>query len=196
MPMNVRWLSQKNWLCRKKNLFLHSSKIMCNFKIKALPSWWARRWSLSSEAPFRPEKGSGKTHLNQEASAKGSHSAFPCGLYQSESREMASSHISVAGILLMKLVIMLRELKGQVRRGMWGNPEIRCNWKPLPPVRWKDRIRGDSPEELGTWRKVSEQFRPQEKRVCCWGCSPKQSVRKTPLFLPPNFMPMPTLGTI
>lgn len=59
----------------------------------------------------------------------------------------------------MKLVIILQYIKRASEIG--GNPEIRCNWKSLPPGGWKDRERSYRAKELGTLReRVSEEFRP------------------------------------
>lgn len=124
-------------------------------------------------------------HLNQEASAQGSHSAFPCGLYQFRSREIASAPISVAGILLMILAIMLQELKCKWGKGSEATQRLGVNQKPLLPVRWKGRARSDRPEKIGALRKVSEEFRPQEKHVCRWGCYPRQRVRESLLSFCP-----------
>lgn len=157
---------------------------MCDLD-QRLPCWLTRRKSLSSDAPFGPERVVGRCwHLNQEASARGSHSAFPYGLYQSRSREIASAHISVAGILLMTLAIMLQELKCKWGKGCEATQRLGVNRKPLLPVKWKDRVRSDSPEEIGALRKVSEEFRPQEKHVCRWGCYPKQRENHSSLSAP------------
>lgn len=181
----------------EKGLYMRNKFYIPVTQIKALPSWLARGRS----APWCPLPAREGQEEDTDIWIRRLELEFlSCPRVRTVSVWVPDKQ-SLCRYFSSRNLIEETRYKNVVRvervNGMWGNPEIRYNRKPQPPVGWKARERRwcdgaeDQGSPAGTLReRVPEKARPQKKHSLCWGCCPKQRQGELLWFLFSSHLPV------